>query len=86
MHTVNFVEFRKHLSQYVGKARFANECIAVTHHGTVVGGFVSAEALQLLEDLEMQKDCEAYDRAMKHFEKNQYKTRSHEEFKKNIGL
>lgn len=86
MQKVNFVEFRKHLSEYVGQARFANERIAVTHHGKVVGGFVSARALQLLEEIEMQQDCEAYDRAMEQHKKNDHKTISQEEFVKNIGL
>ena len=86
MQKVNFVEFRKHLSEYVGQARFANERIAVTHHGKVVGGFVSAEALQFLEELEMQKDCEAFDLAMERYKKSGNKTISHGEFVKNIGL
>ena len=83
---VSFVEFRKHLSEYVGQARFADERIAVTHHGKVVGGFVSAEALQLLEELEMKQDCEAYDRAMENYKENDEKTISHTDFLKNIGL
>lgn len=87
MQKVNFVEFRKNLSEYVGQARFAGERIAVTHHGKVVGGFVSAEALQFLEELEeLQNDGEAYDRAMERYEKSGRKTISHEEFVKNIGL
>ena len=84
MQKVNFVEFRKHLSEYVGQARFADERIAVTHHGKVVGGFVSAEALQFLEDLEMQQDCESYDRAMERHKKNGYKTISHEDLMKKL--
>lgn len=84
MQKVNFVEFRKHLSEYVGQARFAGERIAVTHHGKVVGGFVSAETLQFLEDLEMKKDVEAFDRGMKSINKDG--TMSLEEFKKGIGL
>lgn len=84
MQKVNFVEFRKHLSEYVGRARFADERIAVTHHGKVVGGFVSAEALQQLEDLEMKKDVEAFDRGMASIEK--HGTMSLEEFKKSIEL
>ncbi len=84
MQKVNFVEFRKHLSDYVGLARFANERIAVTHHGRVVGGFVSVEALQLLEELEMQKDVEAFDHALEQVEKEG--TTSLDEFRKGIGL
>ena len=83
---VSFVEFRKHLSEYVGQARFADERITVTHHGKVVGGFVSAEALQILEDLEMQEDCEAYDKAIKRHKKNGYKTISHEELMKRLHI
>lgn len=79
MQKVNFVEFRKHLSEYVGKARFADERIAVTHHGKVVGGFVSAQALQLLEDLEMQEDCEALDKAVERHKKSDSKKISHVE-------
>ena len=86
MQKVNFVEFRKHLSEYVGQARFADKRIAVTHHGKVVGGFVSAEALQFLEELEMQQDCEAYDRAMEQHKKNGHKTISHKEMMKRLGL
>lgn len=86
MQKVNFVEFRKHLSNYVGLARFADERIAVTHHGKVVGGFVSAEALKFLEEMELQKDDESYDLAMKRYKKNKGKTISHEEFIKNIEL
>lgn len=86
MYEVNFVEFRKHLSEYVGKARYADERIAVTHHGKVVGGFVSADALKLLEDWEMKQDCEAYDRAMERHKKNGYKTISHEEMMKRLDV
>lgn len=86
MPKVSFVEFRKHLSEYVGQARFADKRIVVTHHGKVVGGFVSPEALQLLAALEMEEDCAAYDRAMERHEKSGYETLSHEEFVKNIGL
>ena len=86
MQKVSFVEFRKHLSDYVGLARFADERIAVTHHGKVVGGFVSAEALKMLEEWELQEDNKAYDRAMKRYKKNKGRTISHEEFVKNIGL
>lgn len=84
MQKVSFVEFRKHLSEFVGQARYANERIAVTHHGKVVGGFVSAEALHLLEEFEMQKDIEAFDRGMESIKKQG--TISLEEFKKEIGL
>ncbi|MCE5317348.1 MAG: type II toxin-antitoxin system Phd/YefM family antitoxin [Parachlamydia sp.] len=84
MQKVSFVEFRKHLSEFVGQARFANERIAVTHHGKVVGGFVSAEALHLLEELEMQKDIEVFDRGMESIKKQG--TISLEEFRKGIGL
>lgn len=86
MQKVSFVEFRKHLSEYVGQARFADERIAVTHHGKVVGGFVSADALRLLEELEMRQDCEAYDRAMERHKKNGYKTISHEEMAKRLEI
>lgn len=84
MQKVKFVEFRKHLSDYVGRARFAGERIAVTHHGKIVGGFVSAQTLQFLEKLEMEKDVKAFDRGMKSIEENG--TMSLEEFKKGIGL
>jgi PHD/YefM family antitoxin component YafN of YafNO toxin-antitoxin module len=84
METVNFVEFRKHLSDYVGKARFANEWVIVTQHGKVVGGFVSAEALQTLEELEMQRDVEAFDRGVAQAEKEG--TLSLKEFAKRMGL
>lgn len=84
MQKVSFVEFRKHLSEFVGQARYANERIAVTHHGKVVGGFVSAEALHLLEELEMQKDIAAFDRGMESIKKKG--TISLEEFRKEIGL
>lgn len=84
MEKVNFVEFRKHLSEYVGKARFADERIAVTHHGKVVGGFVSARALKVLEDIEMKNDIECYDRGIDSIQKNG--TVSLEEFKKAIDL
>lgn len=80
MQTVSFVEFRKHLSDYVGQARFAHERIAVTHHGKVVGGFVSAETLQFLEELEKRKDIEAFDLGMQSIKTNG--TISLEEFKK----
>lgn len=86
MTKVNFVEFRKHLSEYVGKARFANERIAVTHHGKVVGGFVSAEALHFLEECEMQSDVDAYDRAMERHIKNGGKTISHKEMMKRLDI
>lgn len=86
MKNVNFVEFRKHLSDYVGRARFADERIAVTQHGKVVGGFVSAEALQFLEELDLQNDNEAYDLAIEQYKKKGKQTISHEEFVKNIGL
>ncbi len=84
MQKVKFVEFRKHLSEYVGQARFANERIAVTHHGKVEGGFVSAEALQLLEELEMLEDCAAYDRALARHKKKGSKTISHKEMMKRL--
>lgn len=84
MPTVNFVEFRKHLSQYVGQARFADERIRVTHHGKVVGGFVSAEALKLLEAIEMNRDVDAYDRGMESIRK--HGTQSLEEFEKGLDL
>lgn len=84
MQKVNFVEFRKHLSEYVGKARFANEKIVVTHHGKVVGGFVSAETLQFLDDIEMKKDIEAFDKGMESIKKNG--TILLDEFRKEIGL
>ncbi len=84
MQKVSFVEFRKHLSDYVGQARFAGERIAVTHHGKVVGGFVSADSLKLLEEIEMQKDIEAFDRGMKNMDK--HGSISLNEFKKEIGL
>lgn len=86
MQKVNFVEFRKHLSEYVGQARFADERIAVTHHGKVVGGFVSAEALEFLEELELQEDNKAYHLAMARYKKKRGKTISHGEFLKGIGL
>ena len=86
MQKVNFVEFRKNLSTYVGKARFADERIAVTHHGKVVGAFVSAEALRFLEDQVMQGDIEAYDTAMKKHKKKGNKTQSLDEFNQSIGL
>lgn len=86
MEKISFVEFRKHLSEYVGQARFADARIAVTHHGKVVGGFVSAEALQFLEDLEMQQDCEAYDKAIERHKKNRNKTISHAEMIKRLDI
>ncbi len=86
MQKVSFVEFRKHLSEYVGQARFADGRIAVTHHGKVVGGFVSAKALRFLEDLEMQEDCTAYDLALERHKKNGFKTISHEELMKKLDL
>ena len=51
-----------------------------------MGGFVSAETLQFLEELEMQSDRKAYELAMKRYKKNKCKTISHEEFVKDIGL
>lgn len=84
MQKVNFVEFRKHLSEYIGKARYAGEWTEVTQHGKSVGGFVSAEALQALKDLQEQQDCEAYDRGMENVKKNG--TISHEEMKKRLGI
>ncbi len=86
MHKVNFVEFRKHLSQYVGQARFAGERIAVTYHGTIVGGFVSAEALKFLEEREMESDVEAYDQAVQRRKKKGSKTISHDEMVKRLNL
>jgi len=86
MQKVSFVEFRKHLSEFVGMARFADERIAVTHHGKVVGAFVSADTLQFLEDLEMQEDIKAYKNALRRHKKAKGKTISHEDFLKNIGL
>lgn len=84
MQKINLVEFRKNLSKYVGKARFAHESIAVTHHGEVVGGFVSAEALQFLEELEMKKDVEAFDRGMESIKRKG--TISLEEFKNKLDV
>lgn len=84
MQKVNFVEFRKHLSNYVGQARFANKWVAVTHHGKVVGGFVSPEALEFLEEYEMKKDIEAFDRGIENANKSG--TTSLEDFKREIGL
>ncbi len=82
MQVVSFVEFRKHLSEYVGMARYADERIAVTHHGKVVGGFVSAEILNYLEELETQKDIAAYRKGLKSIEK--HGTISHQEFKNQL--
>lgn len=84
MEKVKFVEFRKHLSEYVGRSRFAKERIAVTYHGKIVGGFVSAEALKFLEDLETRNDIEAFDRGMDSIKKSG--TMSLEEFRKEIGI
>lgn len=84
MEAVNFVEFRKHLSEYVNQAQYRDELIPVTRHGKVVGGFVSADALHLLEEWEMKKDEEAFDRGMKSIKK--HGTVSLGEFKKQIGL
>ena len=86
MQTVNFVEFRKHLSEFVGQACFADERIAVTYHGKVVGGFVSAQALRYLEKVEMQKDIEAFDKAMERHKKSGSKTLSHKEMLKLLDL
>lgn len=86
MQKVNIVEFRKHLSQYIGQARFAGEYVAVTHHGEVVGGFVSAEALEYLEKEAMQQDIKAFDKALKRHKKAGAKTVSLENFGKSIGI
>ena len=86
MQKVNIVEFRKHLTQFIGQARYAGEYVAVTYHGEVVGGFVSAEALQYLEEQAMQGDIRAFDRAMKRHKKKGGKTQIFEEFKKGIEI
>lgn len=84
MQKVSFVEFRKHLSEYIGKARFANTRTAVTYHEKVVGGFVSAEDLRKLEKLEQEKDLQAFDEGMESIKKNG--SISLKDFKKGIGL
>jgi PHD/YefM family antitoxin component YafN of YafNO toxin-antitoxin module len=84
MKKVSFVEFRKHLSEYIGMARFAHEWTAVTQHGKVVGGFVSKDALEMLMKLQEQEENAAYDRGMKSAQENG--TISHEELKKRLGL
>ena len=81
---MSFVEFRKNLLEYVGKARFGDEWTLVTQHGKVVGGFVSTEALQALRELQKQKDIKAYDRGMESVKKRG--GISHEEMKKKLGL
>ena len=45
---------------------------------------MSAEALQFLEDLEMKRDIEAFDRGMESIKKNG--TMSLDEFKKELEL
>lgn len=84
MQRVSFVEFRKHLSEYVGKARFAGKRIGVTHHGKLVGGFVSPEALELLDELETKKELQAFDRGLESIKK--HGTMTFDEFKEEIGL
>lgn len=86
MQTISFVEFRKHLSDYVGRARYADERIAVTHHGKIVGAFVSVETLKLLEELEEEEDRKAYDRAIRRHKKNKSKTISQDEMMQRLGL
>lgn len=67
-------------------SRFADEHIAVTHHGKVVGGFVSAAALELLEEIELQRDIQAFDKALKQHQAKGRKTLSHAEMKKRLGI
>lgn len=71
-------EFKKNFSEYIERTRSTNERIAVTKHGKVIGGFVSAEDLKLLED----NDVGAYDRGIERIKKNG--TISLEEFKEKI--
>lgn len=65
MDHINFVKFRQHLSEYVGRAHFAKERVIVTQRKKVVGAFVPIEDLETILALEDQRDLEAFREAMK---------------------
>ncbi|MEO1745353.1 MAG: type II toxin-antitoxin system Phd/YefM family antitoxin [Pseudomonadota bacterium] len=52
MSKLSVSEARKSLAEAVGKVQFGGERIIIEKHGKPVAGLVSADDLQLLEDLE----------------------------------
>lgn len=63
MEQVSYVEFRQHLSDYIGKARFAKERIVVTKRGKIVGAFVPIEDLESIQSFEDKEDIAIFKQA-----------------------
>lgn len=57
-------ELRGHLSDVLGRAKYAGERIGVTRHGQLAAVIVGVEDLEALEEFEMAQDLAAYQEAV----------------------
>ncbi len=59
----SYMEFRQHLSDYIGMVKFAKKRIVITQRGKIVGAFVPIEDLEAIQSFEDQKDIAVFNQA-----------------------
>lgn len=81
--TVQLVELRNALGEKINEVNYTKSRLTITRNGKPVAALISAEDLELLEELELLQDSEEFDRAVA--EDDGYRI-SLEDFKAKHGL
>ena len=63
--TISTVALRENLSDAVNRAAFGKERVVLTRRGKKLAGIVPYEDIELLEELDQQKDIEEAKKALK---------------------
>ena len=84
--TVDIVAFRKRLAEYVNRAAYSGERLALTRHGRVVAVVVSSQDAEKLEELETAQDARDLRAALAAAKRKGEKPIPLAEVKKQLGL
>lgn len=80
---VQLVELRNNLGEKINEVTYTNNRLTITRNGKPVAALISAEDLELLEELELIRDSQDFDKAVA--EDTGYRI-SLEDFKAKNGL
>lgn len=80
---VQLVELRNNLGEKINEVTYTNNRLTITRNGKPVAALISAEDLELLEELELIRDSQDFDKAVT--EDTGYRI-SLEDFKAKNGL